>query len=64
MPSNATFTTETNLIIRPRYVFYFMFSLTFKVFVMFVTLLFQSNLYIVLARAKGPENSVYIDLFN
>ena len=63
MPYNAIFTTETNLIIR--YVFYFMFSLIFKVFVMFVTfLLFQSNLYIVLAPAKGPENSVYIDLFH
>ena len=31
---------------------------------MFVTfLLFQSNLYVVLARGKGPKNSVHRDLF-
>ena len=31
---------------------------------MFVTsLLFQSNLYVVLAREKGPKNSVHRDLF-
>ena len=31
---------------------------------MFVTfLLFQSNLYVVLARGKGPKNSVNRDLF-
>ena len=31
---------------------------------MFMTfLLFQRNLYIVLARGKGPKNSVYRDLF-
>ena len=41
-----------------------MFSLLFQAFVMFVTfLLFQSNLYIVLAHGKGPKNSVYRDLF-
>ena len=41
-----------------------MFSLTFKVFVMFVAfLLLQSNLYIVLAREKGPKNSVHRHLF-
>ena len=41
-----------------------MFSLTFKAFVMFVTLLiFQSNLSIVLAREKGPKNSVHRDFF-
>ena len=37
-----------------------MFSLTFRAFVMFVTfLLFQSNLYIVLACKKGPKNSIH-----
>ena len=42
-----------------------MFTLTFKAFVMFVTfLLFQSNLYIVLASGKGPKNSVLRDLLN
>ena len=31
---------------------------------MFVNfLLFQSNLYIVLAHGKGPKNSIYRDLF-
>ena len=41
-----------------------MFSLTFKAFVMLVTfLLFQNNLYIVLARGKGPKNNVHRDLF-
>ena len=41
-----------------------MFSLTFKAFVMLVTfLLFQNNLYIALARGKGPKNSVHRDLF-
>ena len=41
-----------------------MFSLTFKVFVMFVTfLLFQSNLFVVLACGKSPKNSVHRDLF-
>ena len=31
---------------------------------MFVTfLLFESNLYVVLAREKGPKNSVHRDLF-
>ena len=30
---------------------------------MFVTfLLFQSNLYVVLARGKGPKNSIHRDL--
>ena len=43
--------------------FYFMFSLTFTAFVMLVTfLLFQSNLYVVLAHG-GPKNSVPRDLF-
>ena len=41
-----------------------MFFITFKVFVMFVTfVLFQSNLFVVLARGKGPKNSVHRDLF-
>ena len=32
---------------------------------MFVTfLLFQSNLYVVLARGKGPKNSVQRDIFH
>ena len=45
-------------------VFYFMFSITFKAFVMFVTfLLFQSNLYVVSARGKEPKISVHRDLF-
>ena len=44
--------------------FYFMFSLTFKAFMMFVTfLLFQSNLYMVLECGKGPKNSIHRDLF-
>ena len=44
--------------------FFILFSLTFKAFVMFVTsLLFQSNLNVVLAPGKGPKNSVYRDLF-
>ena len=44
--------------------FYFMISLTFKAFVMFVTFpLFQSNLYKVLAHGKGPKNSIHMDLF-
>ena len=39
--------------------FYFMFSLTFKAFVMFLTfLLFQSNLHVLLACGKGPINRV------
>ena len=63
MSHNIIFRTESDLLIRSRYVLYFMFSLTFKVFVMFVTfLLFQSNLYVVLARGKGPKNSVHRDL--
>ena len=58
------FLTETNFPIRTRYIFYLMFSLTFKAFVMLVTfVLFQSNLYIVLAHGKGPRNSVCKDLF-
>ena len=41
-----------------------MFPLAFKAFVMFVIfLLFQSNLYVVLARGKGSKNSVHGDLF-
>ena len=63
MPYNIIFPTETNFPIRSRYVFYFMFSITFKAFVMFVTfLLFQSNLYVVLARGKGSKISVHRDL--
>ena len=39
-------------------------SLKFKAFVMFVTfLLFQSNLYAVLAHGKGPKKSVHGDFF-
>ena len=35
-----------------------------KPFVMLVTfLLFQSNLYVILASGKGPKNSVHRDLF-
>ena len=64
MSYNVIFPAEINLPIISRYVFYFMFSLTFKPFVMLVTfLLFQSNLYIVLARGKTPKNSVHTDLF-
>ena len=60
MPNNVIFPTELNFPIRLKYVFYFMFSLTFKAFVIFVTfLLFQSNLYVVLARGKGPKNGVH-----
>ena len=63
MPYNVIFPTETNFPIRLRYVFYFIFSLLIKAFVMFLTfLLFQSNLYVVLARRKGPKNSVHKDL--
>ena len=48
----------------PRYVFYFMFTLTFKAFVMLLTLLlFQSNLFVFLAHGKGLKNSVHRDLF-
>ena len=61
---NVIFPTETNFPIRSRDVFYFLFSLIFKAFVMLVTfLLFQSNLYIVLACGKGPKNSIHRDLF-
>ena len=64
MPYNVIFPTETNFPIRSRYVFYFMFSLTFIAFVVFVTFLqFQSNLYVVLALEKGPKNSVHRGLF-
>ena len=42
----------------------FVAEVTFKAFVMFVTFLpFQTNLYVVLARGKGPKNSVHRDLF-
>ena len=42
---------------------YFMFSLTFKAFVMFLTfLLFQSNLQAVLACGKGHMNRVHREL--
>ena len=64
MPHTVIFPTESNLPVRSRCVFCFMFSLTFKAIVMFVKfLLFQSNLYIVLARGKGLKNSIYRDLF-
>ena len=60
---NVIFPTESNSPIRSRYIFYFIFSLTFKAFMMFVTfLLFQSNLYVVLARGKGSKNSI-IEIF-
>ena len=62
---NVILPTETNFPIRSRYGFYFLFSLLFKAFVMFVTfLLFQSNLYVVLACGKGPKNSVQIEIFS
>ena len=36
----------------------------FKAFVMFVTfLLFQGNLFVVLACGKGPKNSIHRDFF-
>ena len=61
---NIIFPAETNFPIRSRYVFYFMFSLTFKAFVTFVTIfLFQSNLYTVLAHGKGPKNSIHRNFF-
>ena len=42
-----------------------MFSLTDKAFVMFVTfLLFQSNIYLVLAHGNGHKNSVHRDFFS
>ena len=64
MRYNIIYPTKTNFPIRSRYIFYFMFSLAFKAFVMSVAvLLFQSNLYIVLALGKGPKNSVHRDLF-
>ena len=40
------------------------FSLLIKIFVMLmIFLLFQSNFYVVLARGKGPKNSIYRNLF-
>ena len=64
MPYNVIFPTKTNFPIRIRYVFYFLFSILIKVFLMFLMfLLFQSNLYVVLVRGKGLENSVHSDLF-
>lgn len=60
MTYNIIFPTETNFPIRSRYV-YFMFPLTFKAYVIFVT--FQSNLYVVLAHGKGHKNNVHRDLF-
>ena len=43
--------------------FYFMFSLVFRAFMMFLTfLLFQSNLHVVLACEKGPINRVHREL--
>ena len=65
MSYNVIFPVEPNFPIRSRYVFYFMFCLTFKAFVMFViVLLFQNTLDLVLARGKGPKNSVHRDLFD
>ena len=50
---HVIFPAESYFPIRLSYIFYFMFSLTFKAFVMFVTfLLFQSNFYIVLVHGK------------
>ena len=50
--------------IRSTYVFYFTFSLACKFSVMLVAfLLFLSNLYIVLARGKGPKK-VFIEIFS
>ena len=43
--------------------FYFMFPLSFKAFMFMTFLLFQSNLYVVLALGKGPKNSIHRDLF-
>ena len=61
---NAILPTKMDFPLRSRCIFYFMFSLTFKVFVMFVTLLpFQSNSYIVLVREKDPKNSFCRYLF-
>ena len=61
---NVILPTKMDFPLRSRCIFYFMFSLTFKVFVTFVTLLpFQSNSYIVLLRQKGPKNSVCRYLF-
>ena len=54
MLCNIIFPTAKNFSVRSRCVFYFMFSLKFKAFVMFLTfLLFQSNLYIVLAHRRS-----------
>ena len=65
MSYNVIFPTEENFPVRSRYVFYFMFSLKFQAFVMFVTfLLFQSNLCVVLAREKGPKNCVHRNYVN
>ena len=42
----------------------FLLSLTFQAFVMFVLFLpIQSNLYLVLARGKGPKNSIHKKFF-
>ena len=61
---NVIFTIKTNFPVRPRYVLYLMFSLTFKAIVILVTfLLFQSNLCVVLACGKGRKNSICRDLF-
>ena len=62
MLCNVTLPTESNFAIRSRY-FFILSSLTFKAYAMFVTfLLFQSNLYVVLARGKGPRSCI-IDIF-
>ena len=56
MSYNVIFPVEPNFSIRFK---------TFKAFVMFViVLLFQNTLDLVLARGKGPKNSVHRDLFD
>ena len=51
MSYNIIFPTEANFPIRSRFVFCFTSFLLIKAFVMFVTfLLFQSNLFVVLAH--------------
>ena len=60
---NVLFPAETNFPIRSRHIS-FIFSATFKAFVMLMTLLlFQSNLYLVLVHEKGPKNSIHRYLF-
>ena len=62
--SRVVKSNPANFPIRSRYVFYFMFSFTFKIFVMFVTFLLRlTNLYIVLARGKGTKKA-FIEIFS